>query len=465
MSIHARATILKNFSWSVFAELCFKALSFLFFIVFSRRLGQESLGIYTYLFSVLALANLFWDMGIGTYFNRKWVSEPNDFKKDVQLITGTHIVLVGISFLVLLPYLFIYERYLFISFILVTAIYFVDLFKSVPMLYFLSQNRFDKVYNINFPEKLFSYGGGVIVLFLGYSLQSVLVCFLIGKFIALVVGNIYKFSLFLPVFDKKKMFGLVKSGFSLFLISVFGTMYFRIDSVMIKYFQNYEVLGLYSAAYRLLDLSAVVSAIIGTSVFPILVSFQNSDQNRLSNLISKNVKYLSISSVFIILTLILSRREIIYFLYGDKFKISAHLLGFLAPTIFFMFLNTVFVNQLIANHQEKYLLKILIVLAFFNFLINLYLIPTYGPAGAAVSTLICELLSCIALYRQVKISFSMSWIIWIIVAAVISSVIYVFLKNYMYWMLAVGFSSMVYFVVLYFVKVVDLNDFKILRKN
>ena len=462
-TIKKKTIFLKNFSWSVASEVFLKILSFVFLVVFSRKLGQTVLGVFTYIFSVVSLVSMFWDLGVGSFYGRKWVTEDQGYEEDVKNIFGSRLVFIGLTLFFLVPYIFFYESAQIVEIFLVVAITIVDLFKSVPASYFLSKNRFDQTFVINIVDRGIYYGGSTLCLLLGLGLRSVLICFLLAKIISGIVGNQKKFSLSWPSFRFSAIWVSVKNGMPLFLVGVLGSLYFRIDSLMIKYFLGFDWLGAYSAAYRLLDASSVFTGIIGGSIFPVLVSTQVGSKEWLSAILTKNIKYVSVVGIFVTAVLLTMHDQVIVFLYGSQFLAARRVLPFLAPTIVFLFLNYVLGQQLIASHRERYVVKVLVVLSIINILLNWYMIPAYGIIGAALSTLVCEIANSLLLLKNIDVNIQWGWV----VPLALSFLACLAMLKYFtfYWMLNAAISGLIYVALLTVLKVVKIEDFKFVHKN
>lgn len=451
-----KLVIFKNISWQVISETVFKLLGLVFFLLFTRKLGQTVLGFYTYVFAVLALVNMLWDLGINSFYTRKWVSDDSEYKKDLAVIGSAHVVTIVLSLLFLVPYIFLVEKRIWVEFVLGTLIYAVDLFKAIPSIYFISKNRFDRVFVINMLDRGFGYILAIAALFAGFNLKAVLLCLLIGKICGLVYGNILKPSFVVWPFVWKDFAGLLKMSLPLFLVGLFGSLYFRIDSVLIKYFLGFNELGIYSAAYRLIDTGTIVSSILSSSTFQVLVSVQAQATEVITSLLSKSLKYLSLLAGFMVVCGVLKAAEVSLFLFGDQFIASGPVLQFLAPSLFFLFCNGLFIIQMLASHQEKYLLKSMVFLALFNILLNLYCIPRFGLIGAAVTTFISEVLSAIILYQRLPGNLSYVWLPGLIASLMFAGLVLYALP--VHWVAGVAISACVYALSLFVLKVIVIDD-------
>ena len=79
------------------------------------------------------------------------------------------------------------------------------------------------------------------------------------------------------------------------------------------------------------------------------------------------------------------------FAFGEKFLVSSKALFVLSLSIPFIFINKLNATALFSVNLEKWPVYILISGAFINVVLNALVIPQYGFVGAAVTTVITEI--------------------------------------------------------------------------
>ena len=103
--------------------------------------------------------------------------------------------------------------------------------------------------------------------------------------------------------------------------------------------------------------------------------------------------------------LITFSREIIHYLYGAEFSLSVSILAFLAWIVPIRFLNNVLAVSLTATDNQKRRSTAVVVISFVNLGVNFLLIPVYGIWGAAIATVITEIVYFILLYLWISKEF------------------------------------------------------------
>ncbi len=176
----------------------------------------------------------------------------------------------------------------------------------------------------------------------------------------------------------------------------FGNLAFNtIDILMLGVMSNPEQVGLYSAAYRVLNQVLVTYYLLTNVLYPQLARQAIGDRTRMLRpriLLSLFAIGVAIAAVIAIL-----RRPVMTILFGHQFLMACPLLLLLAWAIPFDFLTAYLLNAYIAWGMEKKTLQCTAVAAVSNIVLNLIWIPVYGATAAAVNTLISYLVLLISL--------------------------------------------------------------------
>ena len=189
------------------------------------------------------------------------------------------------------------------------------------------------------------------------------------------------------------------------MVMIFGVLYFRLDIVMLQLMTEEKVVGFYSAAYKLFEVSVVLAHSFMVVLFPTLVEEHHSDQILFKNRFKKVVAIFSVTGGIIALVLWSFSQEIINVIYGDKFSPSAQILDILAVSTLFFFISFLLSHVLIASGREKVNTWNLVGVVALNITLNLAWIPQYGAIGAAWATVFCEVALVTMLSLQIQKSF------------------------------------------------------------
>lgn len=159
-----------------------------------------------------------------------------------------------------------------------------------------------------------------------------------------------------------------------------------IDMLMLGVMANPQQVGLYSAAYRVVNQVLITYYLLGQVLYPQLA--RQDRQQRMGMLKPRILVSLFGGGIAIAAVLAISRRPILAILFGHQFLPATLLLLLLAWAIPFDFLTSYLSNAYIAWGMEKKILLCTIIAAGSNVVLNLIWIPAYGATAAAVNTLV-----------------------------------------------------------------------------
>ena len=177
-----------------------------------------------------------------------------------------------------------------------------------------------------------------------------------------------------------------------------SALYFRCDVYFIDHFHGVETVGVYNAAFRIVDALRLFPAAVLAVAYPKLCAAADEHPVR------KLSTWLLSTSVFVATAVYVSAHGILVVVYGTPFAVGAEALQILAWCLPLFYVNYALTYQLIAWNGQRAYLAITGAALLANVAGNALLIPDGGMTGAAVSTLLTELvvlLGCaVALVRR-----------------------------------------------------------------
>ena len=159
-----------------------------------------------------------------------------------------------------------------------------------------------------------------------------------------------------------------------------------IDMLMLGLMSNAEQIGLYSAAYRVLNQVLFTYYLLTQVLYPEFA--RHNVQERLRALRARILVPLFGTGLAIAMLLILARRIVLSVVFGHQFLTAAPLLVLLAWAIPLDFVTAYLSNAYIAWGMERKILLCTAVAAGSNIVLNLIWIPTYGATAAAANTVL-----------------------------------------------------------------------------
>lgn len=196
--------------------------------------------------------------------------------------------------------------------------------------------------------------------------------------------------------------------------------------------------------------------------------FFKNDEKLLVVVFEKSVKYLSLVIIPIAIATVLYSTDIVQLIFGIEFNESSSALSILIWTVCLLFINGACGTLLNASHKEMTVTKVYFIAAVFNIVLNLFMIPHYSYVGAAISTVLSDLLiliiSLYVIYKlgyRVKRKLYVDLIKIIIGSSIMGGVLY--LLNLNMWV-ALPIGIIIYFGVLILLKLFDDDDKYVIKE-
>jgi len=250
------------------------------------------------------------------------------------------------------------------------------------------------------------------------------------------------------------------------LLVGFSTIYNRIDVVIITRFLGYTQTGLYTAAYKFFDLLVFFPAVVSHSLYPVFAALMaQHDLVTVRLTIEKYLRFLMALALPIAVGGMLLARPIVTLLAGPQFADAAPALAILAwaPAILFIY---IIANALVISQLTKFAVAITGTNVLVNILGNLILLPRIGIRGAAIMTVVSELLQGIFYFYFVRrkiTSFRFFAQVWrpAIASLVMGGVVFWLGSDQLVVPIVIG--GAVYLIVLFVLKFFHKDDFESLK--
>lgn len=186
----------------------------------------------------------------------------------------------------------------------------------------------------------------------------------------------------------------IKPIITLYAATIASQIYQMIDSVMIDYFYPAAYLGYYSNCIKIVRMVHTFTIALVIPFFPRISDYIVRGENqRCNELMTIGTKILVIITMPCFVGMELMAKDIVLTLFGDQYVFSIICLRALAPLI--VILSFAYFNGqiiLIAQGKEKIILITTSISAVVNAVLNYVLIPRYAHIGAAIASVITELI-------------------------------------------------------------------------
>lgn len=185
---------------------------------------------------------------------------------------------------------------------------------------------------------------------------------------------------------------MIVASLPLMLNSLLQTLFFKVDVLLLAPLQGEQAVGWYSAAYKWVEAFLIVPPYLVMALFPLMSRRAENDRGGLRSAYENTVRWLiALALPAATLTTFLAEPLIALLAGRDYLPNGARALQVLIWFLPFSFVNGVTQYVLIALNRQRWITWSFAAAAAFNITANLIVIPRYGYTGAAVVTILSEL--------------------------------------------------------------------------
>lgn len=389
-------TIVKNTFWLMVGQILSKLIKAILLVYAARVMGTTEWGTFSYVLSLAGLFTIFMDFGVNAIVTRE---SARDIEQQ-KIYFSTAFVVKLVAFIVIAVAVFVFSPY-FINQSQVLAL--VPL--AVIMLgldglrdFGASLSRAWERMEIESFVQVFTNAmiviAGMAALYIARTAQSLTWGYVIGVGLG-TIAAFYPFRAYFKnlwqSFDKTLIKKILASSWPFGMLGVMGAIMLNTDTIMVGWYRSIDDVGFYGAAQRVIQLIYLVPGLLAIAFFPAM-SRAIKDLPTMKRLIEQGTSLLSLFAVPLTVGGVLLANDIISLLYGSSYMPAAGSFRLLCLTFLPVFLASVFGNAIFALNKEKKLFMFVFLGICGNFLFNLLFIPVWGIDGAALSTVLNQII-------------------------------------------------------------------------
>lgn len=396
--------IARKIAYNVIFNVITKILSTILALVaigfITRYLGTEGFGNYSTVLAFFSFLGSAADLGLYNITARE-ISRPNADEPKIignalalRLVSSLFVFTITPVFVYFLPY----PNEVKTGILIVAASFVFSTTYMVLNGVFQKNLAMDKVASAEVLGKILQ----LLIIVLAVKLNLGFVAIIFSVFAAMilnftiVVAMARKYVSLSLKFDfaywKKFLVDSIPLGFSSLIVFV----YFKIDTILLSILKTSTDVGLYNAAYKVIENITFFPAMIIGLIFPLLSKHVFSDKKEFSRITNETLKVFVILLVPLVVGTVFLADGVIHLIGGEDFNASVKILRILIFAIVFIFFGNLFNNMLISSNHQKKLIKPLILCAIFNIIANLVFIPLYSYNAAATISVLTEFFVALA---------------------------------------------------------------------
>ncbi len=396
----AKKSIKKNYLYNLAYQILLIIVPLITIPYLSRVLGVENIGINSFTLSIVAYFILFANIGIGSFGAREIALYQDDRKRyskifwdcfSYQFITGV------ISVLAYIVYVSCFGGYPAVQWIMLLNIVaaIIDMnwfYRGLEEYKYISiRNIFIKIAGV-LATFLFVKGPNDLWLFvLINSLSAVLSsCILWIKFFKLADG---------PNFKEIRIFRYWKESLIYFLPQIATSIYTVLDKTMLGVITRSEAEnGYYDQTYKIIQIGLIIMTSLNAVMAPRMAYlYGKGNKEEMRERLKTSFHFIYMLALPIVFGLIAVGPDFSTIFFGEGYEKVCSLLPLFAPIILIIAVSNCIGGQLLVPIGQRAKSAIFLwVGAIVNFVLNIITINLWQSHGAAISSIIAELVIAIA---------------------------------------------------------------------
>ncbi|MFA5880515.1 MAG: flippase [Candidatus Margulisiibacteriota bacterium] len=442
----------------------------------ARYLGQAGFGSYTTVINFVSFFAIIADLGL-TLVTVQMISRPDvDENKVLNNLFGLRLVSV-ILFLVLAPIVAIFLPYslsIKIGIIIAALSFLFPALNQIIIGLFQKKLRMDKSVIAETLSRIILVIGIYFSIKFSRGLNGILWVTVISAAFNFLISYLLatKYYLLKPTFDFRLWREVILKSWPLAVTIVLNLLYLKTDTLILSFIKSPADVGLYGAAYRIIDVLTTLPFMFAGIILPVLtLAWFENKKDYFAAVLQKSFDLMVMFSLPIIAGTLVLARPLIVLVAGNDFADSGLILKILIFAIAAIFLGCMFSHAVIAIGQQKKMIGAYVFVSLSAIILYLIFIPTFSYYGAAAITI----------YSEVTIAIFAAYVVWkytkfipsfkimgktIIASTIMGLGLYFTPSNFYYSWLGLVISGLasllLYFISLYLFKGFTKNDLKIL---
>ena len=387
----------KNISWIFAGNVVHAIFQFLLNIYVARVLTTSDYGLINYAASLIAFFTALGTLGFNGIITKKFADSEE--KADEYIGSAIIYRLIFSAFAVIILQLIVR-----ISEPDNSTLHLVVLCQSITIVFgafdliiywfrYKSQARIVAI--LRLVAFAFSALWRVIVLITSKSI----VLYVFGASIEIVCFSVLlvvAFIKFLPKgfrFKNSTAIGLIKMSYPFIFSAILVTIYGQVDKFMLNSMINKDAVAYYSVSLTLAGAISIIPQALIEGFRPDIMSFRNTDVDKYKRRLMQLYCIVFWLCLAYCLSITVFAKHIILLLYGEKYLPAVSSLSLIVWYISFSYFGAINNMYMVAENKIKWVQATTLVGALLNIVLNYLLIPVWGIAGAALASLLTQIIT------------------------------------------------------------------------
>lgn len=361
----------------------------------ARTLGPENIGIYGFVFANYQYLAFISTLGISWYGRREIASLKGNKEKQTKILY--ELILLRLIITVISSIIF----YLVIGFNSKYSLYYLFLIPSILFSifdltwFYQGIEKFKKISIINTICNILVAIAILVFIKSPKDLNKYFIVTILFNIFPIVLLNIGTHKYLTKIkLNELKIKKHLKSCLLIFIPQIFINLYTMFDKVMVGVFCKIENVGFYDYSEKIVVLSLSLVSAISLIIIP-KISLENKKVNKkqIKNYINKAITFGLLAGIPITLGIYGVSNNLVNIFFGKDYLKMINLIKILSISIIPIIITSIIgEGYLISTKQEKKFTIIIFIGAITNILLNYILLQKIDVFGAAIATIITEIL-------------------------------------------------------------------------
>jgi len=389
------STIIKNTVALISGRLISRIGKFFLLYYAARVLGVKEFGLFSFAFVLTHLVGISMDLGMFRYA----IQQTSRNIKKVNYFSGaclkikSMLIPLGIALIIIIAIIMDCDlQTIYILLILAGYKTFETLSTAFSFSFMAAQQMGYQARIISIVNILVAIGG-LSLLYIKPNVMLLTSVYLVGGMLQFILSAKTSIRLYgSPEWtaDYKSCRKLLNKSIPFSLVTIFVSLYYYIDTIILSAMTNIESVGYYNAAYRIIEAPLFLGAAFTSALFPAASKLFNIDKKQLLELVSKGFHKIMTLSISIGIVVSYFSEEIISIVFGADYQKAATILSILAFSISIIIPSTILGTSIRAIGRQTASVWVTGAGALLNITLNLIFIPRYSYIAAAWSTIATE---------------------------------------------------------------------------
>ena len=394
-------SVTKNTSLLTAASILQKIISFVYFTIIARFVGEANTGQYFVAMTFSTIFAVVADFGLGPILTRETSRHPEDAENNLQTIFWTKIVfglgayLLLIMLVNLLGYVAETRQLIFLAGI---TMFFDNLHAVFYGVFRARKNLFFESIGV-IGSQFITLLIGTIAIFLHWPLYWLIIAYIIPSFLNFVFSATalhYVYKIYYHFSWNKELFKkflLLAAPFA--IAGIINRLYSYSDTLLMTKMLSAKELGWWSVPYKITFAFQFIPVALSASVYPVFSSLYLENKEKIEELFIKSWRYLFTIVFPISAGLFVLAEPIIVKIYKPAYLPSVPVLKVLLISLIFSFLSFITGALLNATNRQNIQTFLVAISLGVSITVNLIFLPRLGIMSAAYAALLGNFLMCL----------------------------------------------------------------------